>query len=186
VFNGPIDESHKQSKRKDSNDRHPTAKPLWLMRRLVELFTEPGEMIADPFAGGATTLVAAVVEGRRAVGWEIDRKNYNIGMRRLADPGTVPLEGPSIELPFAEPSAPSAEECPACGSIDPPDVEAELSERLDPSADFNPPHPDDLTDWTTAEVAQEFAPWPDEKIGPECFGGSDGDDFKDDDEAIPF
>jgi site-specific DNA-methyltransferase (adenine-specific) len=152
VFSGPIDHTHRSWKKNAGVERHTTAKPLWLMRRLVELFTEPGEMIADPFAGGATTLVAAVVEGRRAVGWEIARKNYNIGMRRLADPGTVPLEGPSIELPFAEPTS---DETPL-GSPTP--------------GDDRPPDPAEDED---EEVAEEFAPWPDEKIGTECFGGSD-------------
>lgn len=53
-------------------DDHETAKPIKLMLRLVELFTDPGDMILDPYAGGGTTGVAALRLGRRFAGCEID------------------------------------------------------------------------------------------------------------------
>ncbi len=62
---------------------HPTTKPLPLMLDLVELFSEPGELILDPFAGSGSTLVAACQAGRRAVGWELDANYHAIACRRL-------------------------------------------------------------------------------------------------------
>lgn len=65
---------------------HPTQKPTALMKEIVEDFTDPGELIADLFAGVATVGVAAVGLGRRYVGWEIDAEHYKNGLGRLEQP----------------------------------------------------------------------------------------------------
>lgn len=54
---------------------HPTQKPIALMRDLIELFTDPGDLVIDLFAGGGTTLRAARDLGRLSVGVEI-REDY--------------------------------------------------------------------------------------------------------------
>ena len=51
---------------------HPNEKPVSLMSKLVQLCSEPGEIVLDPFAGSGTTLVAAKSAGRRAIGVEIE------------------------------------------------------------------------------------------------------------------
>jgi hypothetical protein len=63
--------------------RHPTQKPLPLMAELIELFTDPGDLILDPFMGSGTTLVAAKELGRRAIGIELDPKHVETAIRRL-------------------------------------------------------------------------------------------------------
>ncbi len=63
---------------------HPAQKPLWLMEALVRDFTDPGELIADPFAGGATSLVAAARLGRRGVGWELNPATHAEALLRLS------------------------------------------------------------------------------------------------------
>ena len=65
---------------------HPTQKPTMLLRQLVEDFTDPGELIADPFAGVATTGVAAVACGRRFWGAELLPHYHEIGLGRLSMP----------------------------------------------------------------------------------------------------
>lgn len=52
--------------------RHPTQKPLELMRQLVADFTQPGQLILDPYTGGGQTLVAAKNLRRRFAGYELD------------------------------------------------------------------------------------------------------------------
>jgi len=47
-------------------------KPLWLMRAVVRDYSEPGDLVVDPTAGTGSTIVAALMEGRRAVGAEIN------------------------------------------------------------------------------------------------------------------
>lgn len=62
---------------------HPTQKPAPLMRELIRLFTDPGDLILDPFAGSGTTLLAALHLGRRAIGIEIDERYAETAARRL-------------------------------------------------------------------------------------------------------
>jgi site-specific DNA-methyltransferase (adenine-specific) len=60
------------------------AKPLDLMRAIVRDYSRPGDLVCDPFVGSGTTLLAAVMEGRRAVGSEQKREHYDIAAARLA------------------------------------------------------------------------------------------------------
>jgi hypothetical protein len=53
---------------------HPTVKPIDLMRYLVRLVTPPGGLVLDPFTGSGTTGCAALLEGARFVGCELDEK----------------------------------------------------------------------------------------------------------------
>ena len=62
---------------------HPTAKPLALMTRIVELFTDPGDLILDPFCGSGTTGVAALRLGRRFVGVEMNPTWADAARERL-------------------------------------------------------------------------------------------------------
>jgi len=63
---------------------HPTQKPLPLMKRLVELVTQPGDMVLDPFAGSGTTGVAALQLGRRFQGFEKDPDFVRVAEERLS------------------------------------------------------------------------------------------------------
>lgn len=53
---------------------HPTQKPLELMKYLVRTYSNPGELVVDPFMGRGTTLMAAVETGRFAIGCERERE----------------------------------------------------------------------------------------------------------------
>lgn len=53
---------------------HPTQKPVKLLEHLIEIFTDHGDVVADPVAGSGATLIAAHNTGRKAYGFEIDRK----------------------------------------------------------------------------------------------------------------
>lgn len=55
---------------------HPTQKPVKLIERLIEIFTDEGDVVIDPVAGSGSTLIAAENTGRRGYGFEIDRKIY--------------------------------------------------------------------------------------------------------------
>jgi site-specific DNA-methyltransferase (adenine-specific) len=62
---------------------HPTTKPLALMLELVSLFTSPGDLILDPFAGSGTTGVAALRLGRRVILIEKDPKYAALCVERM-------------------------------------------------------------------------------------------------------
>lgn len=72
-------------------------KPLWLMRALIRDYTRPGDLVCDPCAGGGTTLLAAVIEGRRAIGAELDPETFDKAVARLKRGYT-----PSMEALWAE------------------------------------------------------------------------------------
>lgn len=63
---------------------HPTAKPLAMVQDMVRRFTNHGGTVLDPFAGSGTTLRAAVNEGRKAIGVEMDERYCEIIATRLS------------------------------------------------------------------------------------------------------
>ena len=52
---------------------HPTQKPVKLLETIIELFTDPGDVVIDPVAGSGSTLIAAENLGRKAHGFEIKK-----------------------------------------------------------------------------------------------------------------
>lgn len=56
---------------------HPTQKPVKVLKRLIEIFTDVGDVVIDPVAGSGTTLRAAAELGRDAYGFEIKKDFFN-------------------------------------------------------------------------------------------------------------
>jgi site-specific DNA-methyltransferase (adenine-specific) len=63
---------------------HPTEKPVLLLKYLIELFSNKGDLILDPFAGSASTGEAAITTSRRAILVERDHEFYEKGSLRIA------------------------------------------------------------------------------------------------------
>jgi len=55
---------------------HPTQKPVKLIEKLIELFTDPGEVVIDPCCGSGSSLVAAINTNRKGFGFEIKKDFY--------------------------------------------------------------------------------------------------------------
>lgn len=62
--------------------RHPTEKPVELMRRLIESSSVTDDVVLDMFAGSGSTLVAAILAGRKAIGVEITSEYYETALAR--------------------------------------------------------------------------------------------------------
>lgn len=62
---------------------HPTQKPIKVLERLIELFTDPGDVVIDPVAGSGSTLIAAHNLGRHAYGFEVSKPQYIKSCREL-------------------------------------------------------------------------------------------------------
>jgi len=63
---------------------HPTQKSVPLLKNLISLFTDPGDVVIDPCAGSGTTLLAAELLGRKSYGFEVKRKFVNDFYEKLA------------------------------------------------------------------------------------------------------
>lgn len=62
---------------------HPSPKPVELMQRLIEVVTQPGGVVLDPFMGSGTTLRAAKDLGRKSIGIELSEQYCEVAARRL-------------------------------------------------------------------------------------------------------
>lgn len=71
-----------------ANERvgYPTQKPILLLERVINLVTDPGDLVVDPFCGSGTTLVAARLLGRRAIGIDISKEAVALAKGRLMNP----------------------------------------------------------------------------------------------------
>ena len=58
------------------NKLHPTQKPISLLKKLIKVFTDEGDVVIDPCAGSGSTLVAALELNRNAYGFEIKKDFY--------------------------------------------------------------------------------------------------------------
>jgi len=66
-----------------SDGNHPTGKPLKILMAMIISFSEPGDLILDPFMGSGTTLVAAKQLNRKAIGIELNKEYCDIAVSRL-------------------------------------------------------------------------------------------------------
>lgn len=65
---------------------YPTQKPLLLLERIIELCTDPGDVVVDPFCGSGTTVVAAQLLGRKAIGIDTSQEALHLAAQRLENP----------------------------------------------------------------------------------------------------
>jgi site-specific DNA-methyltransferase (adenine-specific) len=72
------------SRREKLHGRHPTQKPLRLVRRALVACTREGELVFDPFCGSGTTAVAAKELNRSFVGAELEEEYAELAARRVA------------------------------------------------------------------------------------------------------
>ena len=64
---------------------HPTQKPVKLLKHIIEVTSNPKDTVLDPFMGVGSTGEACLELNRNFIGFEIDRKYYNLAKTRLSD-----------------------------------------------------------------------------------------------------
>ncbi len=65
--------------------KHPTQKPLDLLKRIVLSSTNKDDVILDPFTGSSTTGIAAIANGRKFIGMDLEKKYLDLSIKRLND-----------------------------------------------------------------------------------------------------
>lgn len=79
----PICMGKERIKDKEGKRLHPTQKPVKILKRIIEIASNPNDIVLDCFNGVASTGVAALELNRRYIGIEIDEKYYNASLDRL-------------------------------------------------------------------------------------------------------
>lgn len=69
---------------------HPTQKPVGVLKRLIEIFTEPGDVVIDPCAGSGSTLRAARELGRNSFGFETNTKYWREAVEKMLEEAENP------------------------------------------------------------------------------------------------
>lgn len=62
---------------------HPTQKPVKVLKRLIEIFTDEGDTVIDPVAGSGSTLRACMELNRNCYGFEIDKNFYKLAKEQM-------------------------------------------------------------------------------------------------------
>ncbi len=65
--------------------KHPTQKPVELLKRIVLASTKKGDIIVDPFTGSSTTGIAALAHGRKFLGIDNEKKFLDLSIQRFED-----------------------------------------------------------------------------------------------------
>lgn len=84
-FPGNVMEISKHNRERDSSIKfdHLTVKPVELIGHLIRLFTKKGQIVLDPFLGSGSHAVASVANGRKFIGFELERRYFEIAAQRL-------------------------------------------------------------------------------------------------------
>ena len=65
--------------------KHRTEKPIELLRYLIRTYTNENEIVLDNCMGSGSTIVAALLENRKAIGIELDKHYFEIAKNRIAE-----------------------------------------------------------------------------------------------------
>ena len=65
--------------------KHPTQKPLDLLKRVVLASTKKGNIVLDPFSGSSTTGLASIINGRKFIGIDLEKKYLDLSKKRFND-----------------------------------------------------------------------------------------------------
>jgi len=63
--------------------KHPTQKPIELLRRIILASTNAGDLVLDPFTGSSTTGIMAVELGRKFIGTDLEKEYLDLSIKRF-------------------------------------------------------------------------------------------------------
>lgn len=81
----------------ESRALHPMAKPVALLKHLIQLFSRPGEMVLDSCMGSGSTGVAAIQTGRNFIGIEKHQRFFDVAVNRLGALGHISVRSEAAD-----------------------------------------------------------------------------------------
>lgn len=66
-----------------STPKHPTQKPTRILKKIISIASNRGDVVFDPFMGVGSTGVAALALERRFIGFELDEEYFNASQERI-------------------------------------------------------------------------------------------------------
>ena len=84
-FPSNVMEVSKNTRKAESEEKiaHLTRKPIKLISHLIRLFTQENQIVLDPFLGSGSHALAALQNNRAFIGYEIEKKYFNIAKNRI-------------------------------------------------------------------------------------------------------
>ena len=79
------DTLQKKSAREDKDERHICPLQLEVIQRCIELWTNPNDIVLDPFSGAGSTQLSSIQLKRHYIGIELDEGYYKIGLDRIKE-----------------------------------------------------------------------------------------------------
>lgn len=101
-----------------NNPKHPTQKPVAILKKLITIASNEGDVVYDPFMGVGSTGVAALSLGRKFIGGEICQEYFNAAEMRIKNEAIMPSlfeEFTAQEEPQAKKKAKTKEVDEVCG-----------------------------------------------------------------------
>ena len=92
------DTLQKKSAREDKDERHICPLQLEVIQRCIELWTNPNDIVLDPFAGIGSVPYTAVKMGRRGIGVELKESYYNQAVNNLE----IAVKGDLMKCPVGQ------------------------------------------------------------------------------------
>ena len=92
------DTLQKKSAREDKDERHICPLQLEVIQRCIELWTNPGDIVLDPFAGIGSVPYVAVTMGRRGIGVELKESYYKQARNNLE----IAVKGDVMDCPVGQ------------------------------------------------------------------------------------
>ena len=74
---------HPQKKSEKEEGKHPTQKPIQLLDYVLKSSTNKGDLVLDPFSGSGTTGVASIINKRKFIGIEKEKKYCELSVKRF-------------------------------------------------------------------------------------------------------
>ena len=87
MFPGTVMEVSKKIRKIETKEKlnHMTVKPVMLISHLIKLFTKEKQIVLDPFVGSGSHGIASLKNKRKFIGFEIEKKYFDIANKRLKD-----------------------------------------------------------------------------------------------------